>query len=133
MPRRAAQVFGNASLALASSPRMTFSLDPNELVVGADMWSSSSVMDGSALTPLLAGFTLYTSDRNAWSAGGTTNWEGQLGNARVGAALSSWEQHVSVAGRELGVGLPVGAAAYSSDAGVHAFGLIFLRCGSGSC
>jgi hypothetical protein len=49
------QVFGNASLVADSSPRMTFKMDPNELVVGEDLWSSSSVMEGSHLTPLLAG------------------------------------------------------------------------------
>eukprot|EP00775_Hariotina_reticulata_P002364 gene2364-2669_t len=119
-------VFGNASLAASSSPRMTFKMDPNELVVGEKLWSSSSVMEGSYLTPLLAGFTLYTSDKNTWTAGGTTSWEGKMGNEKIGQALSSWSQHTSVSGKALGVGLPVGAAAYSSEAGIHAFGIIYL-------
>lgn len=124
---RCLQVFGNASHALSSSPRMTFNFAANELVVSSNFWSSSSIMDGSRLTPVLAGFSVFTNDRNSYSAGGTTNWEKfGAGSDKVGEALSNWEQHAALGGRELGVGLPVGAAAYVSDAGIHAFGLIYL-------
>eukprot|EP00878_Enallax_costatus_P029822 GHUV01032381.1.p1 GENE.GHUV01032381.1~~GHUV01032381.1.p1 ORF type:complete len:258 (+),score=55.74 GHUV01032381.1:66-776(+) len=119
-------VFGNATLAVSSSPRMTFKLDPNELVIGTNLWSSSSVMDGTSLTPLLAGFSVYTSTRSSFTAGGMTNWDGKLGSEQIGQALSSWSQHMSLSGRELGVGLPVGAAAYTSDSGIHAFGIVYL-------
>ncbi|WIA31059.1 hypothetical protein OEZ86_001089 [Tetradesmus obliquus] len=120
-------VFGNASHALSSSPRMTFNFAANELVVSSNFWSSSSIMDGPRLTPVLAGFSVFTNDRNSYSAGGTTNWDKfGAGSEKVGEALSNWEQHTALGGRELGVGLPVGAAAYVSDAGIHAFGLIYL-------
>lgn len=105
---------------------MTFKVEPNELVVGTNMWSSSSVMDGTHLTPLLAGFSIYTSSKSSWTAGGMTNWDGKMGSAQIGQALSSWPQHVALSGKELGVGLPVGAAAYTSDSGIHAFGVIYL-------
>lgn len=105
---------------------MTFKMEPNELVVGTNMWSSSSVMDGTHLTPLLAGFSIYTSSKSSWTAGGMTNWDGKMGSAQIGQALSSWPQHVALSGKELGVGLPVGAAAYTSDSGIHAFGVIYL-------
>lgn len=121
------QVFGNASHALSSSPRMTFKLDPDELVVNTNLWSSSSVMDSHWLTPVLAGFSIFTTDRSSWSAGGTANWNTfGSGSTKVGEALSNWVQHTSLSGRNLGVGLPVGAAAYVSDAGIHSFGLVYL-------
>jgi hypothetical protein len=121
------QVFGNASHTLSSSPRVTFKFSANELVVTSNFWSSSSVMDGSQLTPLLAGFRVFTGDRNSYSAGGSTNWdEIGTGSEKVGEALSNWEQYTALAGKQLGVGLPVGAAAYVSDAGIHAFGFIYL-------
>jgi hypothetical protein len=106
---------------------MTFKFAANELVVTSNLWSSSSVMDGSRLTPLLAGFKVFTGDRNSYSAGGSTNWTRfGSGSEKVGEALSNWEQHTALAGKQLGVGLPVGAAAYVSEAGIHAFGFIYL-------
>jgi hypothetical protein len=121
------QVFGNATHALSSSPRITFKFAANELVVTSNLWSSSSVMDGSRLTPLLAGFSVFTGDRNSYSAGGATNWDKfGTGSQKVGEALSNWEQHTALAGKELGVGLPVGAAAYVSDAGIHSLGFVYL-------
>jgi hypothetical protein len=106
---------------------MTFKFAANELVVTSKLWSSSSVMDGSRLTPLLAGFSVFTGDRNNYSAGGSTNWDKVgAGSEEVGEALSNWEQHTALAGKQLGVGLPVGAAAYVSEAGIHAFGFIYL-------
>lgn len=121
------QVFGNASHALSWSPRTTFKFAANELVVTSNLWSSSSVMDGSRLTPLLAGFSVFTGDRNSYSAGGSTNWDRfGAGSEKVGEALSNWQQHTALTGGELGVGLPVGAAAQVSEAGIHAFGFIYL-------
>jgi hypothetical protein len=121
------QVFGNSSHALSSSPRMTFTFAANELVVTSNAWSSSSVMDASRLSPVLAGFSVFTDDRNSYSAGGATIWDKfGAGSDKVGEALSNWQQHAALAGKQLGVGLPVGAAAYVSDAGIHAFGLIYL-------
>eukprot|EP00879_Flechtneria_rotunda_P013498 GHRR01014093.1.p1 GENE.GHRR01014093.1~~GHRR01014093.1.p1 ORF type:complete len:350 (+),score=100.89 GHRR01014093.1:875-1924(+) len=119
-------VFGNTSHTLVSLPRMTFKMNPNELVIGTNLWSSSSVMDGTYLTPMLAGFSIFTTSKNTWQAGGMTDWEGKMGTAKIGAALSNWDQHLALSGTNLGVGLPVGAAAYTGDSGIHAFGLLFL-------
>lgn len=121
------QVFGNATHVLSFSPRMTFRLNSNELVVSTNMWSSSSMMDSHRLTPVLAGFRLFTSDRNSWTAGGTTNWAALgKGSEKVGAALSNWEQSLHLSQKDLGVGLPVGAAAYVSAEGIHSFGLVYI-------
>lgn len=80
-------------------------------------------MEGSRLTPVLAGFDLFTTSRHLWAAGG----EGKsLADQAAVAAMQQRPQNVSLAGNDLGVGLPVGAAAYTSGRGIHAFGLLYL-------
>lgn len=85
------------------------------------------MMDSHRLTPVLAGFSLFSSDRSCCTAGGTTNWAtfGRF-NDKVGAAVSNWKQSLHLSQKDLGVGLPVGAAAYISDEGIHAFGFTYI-------
>ncbi|KAF8068225.1 hypothetical protein HT031_001911 [Scenedesmus sp. PABB004] len=110
-------VLGNASHVLASPPSAAFRLGAGELVVALNLWSSTAAMDGAALTPLLGGFSLFTSRRAAWAVGGAPEPPGAARLALSGAAL--------------GVGLPVGVAAWVSEGGVHALGLIFLTHAAG--
>lgn len=118
------QVFGNESHTFAMSPRLAFNLDPSELVVSSQLWSSQTVMEGSRLTPVLAGFDIFTTLRNRRTAGG----EGHSSHAdsAAAAAMQQRVQDVSLSGSDLGVGLPVGAAAYTSSSGIHSFGFLYL-------
>lgn len=106
------------------SPRLAFNLDPSELVVSSRLWSSKTVMEGSRLTPVLAGFDLFTTLRNLRTAGGQGH--SSNGNQAAAAAMQQRVQDVSFSGSDLGVGLPVGAAAYTSSSGIHAFSFVFL-------
>jgi hypothetical protein len=119
-----AQVFGNQSHTTYVSPRLAFSFAPGDLVVSSRLWSSTTVMEGSRLTPVLTGFDLFTTSRHLWAAGA----EG-LSNLADQAAVAAMQQRpriVPLSGSDLGVGLPVGAAAYTSGSGIHAFGLLYL-------
>lgn len=103
---------------------MSFSLDASELVVSSSLWSSTTVMEGSSLTPVLAGFNVFTMLRNLRVVGaeGITGGSG----ADSAAAKQTWQQRVELSGSDLGVGLPVGAAAFASDSAIHSFGLLYL-------
>ena len=118
------QVFGNESLTYATSPRMSYSLDPSELAVSSSVWSSTTIMDGSRLTPVLGGFEIFTALRNLRVVGNKPS-KGSA-SSEAAAALQQWMHNASLSGGQLGVGLPVGAAAYSSAGGIHAFGLLYL-------
>jgi hypothetical protein len=121
-----AQVFGNQTHTVVTSPRLAFSLQPSELVVSSRLWSSTTVLEGSRLTPVLAGFSLFTLLRNLHAAGGEARSLGPAGSAAMDA-MQARLQNVSLSSNDLGVGLPVGAAAYTSGAGIHAFGFLYLR------
>jgi hypothetical protein len=95
------------------------------MVVSSRLWSSTTVMEGSQLTPVLAGFDLFTVLRNLRVAGGEAS-SPSLADARAITAMQQRQQSASLAGGQLGVGLPVGAAAYTSESGIHAFGFLFL-------
>lgn len=88
------------------SPRLEFNLDINELVVSSKLWSSMTVMEGSRLTPVLAGFDLFTSARKRRTAGGAHYKS--LSHPAVINAMQHRLQNVSLSGNDLGVGLPVG-------------------------
>lgn len=118
------QVFGNESLTYAMSQRLAFSLGDSELVVSSTLWSSSTVMEGSRLTPVLGGFQVFTGYRNLRTAGNDATNTWMAGDALT--ALTKWSQNVSLSGNDLGVGLPVGAAAYVSGDGIQAFGFLYL-------
>lgn len=124
MWRYCVQVFGNVSHTYTVSPRLEFNLDINELVVSSKLWSSMTVMEGSRLTPVLAGFDLFTSARKRRTAGGAHYKS--LSHPAVINAMQHRLQNVSLSGNDLGVGLPVGAAAYTSASGIHAFGFVYL-------
>ena len=119
-----AQVFGNISHTYAAAPRLEFGFQPSELVVSSLLWSSMTVMEGSRLTPVLAGFDLFTSARVRRTAGGT--YRRPLSHPAVFAAMQQRLQNVSLSGSDLGVGLPVGAVACASARGIHAFGFVYL-------
>lgn len=76
------------------------------------------------MTPVLAGFDLFTSARMRRTAGGV-NRQSAAHPAAV-AAMQHRLQNVSLSGSDLGVGLPVGAAAYTSAGGIQALGFIYL-------
>lgn len=125
----APQVFGNASATYSEAPQAEFSLESAELIVGMQMWTSISVIDGSFLTPVLAGFSVLTSLNNNRVVGAQSAWAAASEvdpRDPVGAARQHWQQSALLEGDGVGVGLPVGAAAYSSSAGIHAFGLLLL-------
>lgn len=81
------------------------------------------------MSPVLAGFDLFTMFRNLRSAGDDATAAGlwaKMNSPAAGAAMQQWHQTTSLSGNSLGVGLPVGAAAYASEGGIHAFGFLFL-------
>lgn len=78
---------------------------------------------------VLAGFDLFTMFRNLRSAGDDATAAGlwaKMNSPAAGSAMQQWQQTTSLSGDSLGVGLPVGAAAYVSEGGIHAFGFLFL-------
>jgi hypothetical protein len=82
-------------------------------------------MDGSRLTPVLAGFNLFTTSRNLRTAGLDASSQ-FMPSPEATSAMQQRPQSVSLLGGGLGVGLPVGAAAYTSASGLHAFGFVYL-------
>lgn len=129
------QVFGNASLTYALSPQSSFTLEPSELITSSRLWTSLAVMDGTRLSPVLGGFSLFTSIRRSLLVGKDTGWAAAAAAGAadpragpVGAARMHYRPLVALSGDKegLGTGLPVGAAAYTSSGGIHAFGLLFL-------
>jgi hypothetical protein len=119
------QVFGNESHTYTTSPRLAFNLQPSELIVSSRLWLSTTVMEGSRLTPVLAGFNLFTTARNLRTAGMDASNQ-FIPSPEAASAMQQRPQSVSLLGGGLGVGLPVGAAAYTSTTGIHAFGFIYL-------
>jgi len=105
------QVVGNRTLALSSPPHSNYTFTDSEYVTGLSMWRSARTADGTAFSPVLSRLELATSTRKLFVAG---------------AELQSSGDVIHLTSHDLGSGLVVGAAAYSSHSAVNAFGLIFL-------
>jgi hypothetical protein len=119
-------VLGNASAAAGSPPDAVLHLAGDELIVSLRLWSSRDVMDDT-LSPLLSGLSMFTSSRREWAVGEVLPEAAGPSSSSPGPAGSNaWQQRLDLSGAALGTGMPVGVAAYSSTAGVHSLGLIFL-------
>ncbi len=108
------QIMGNHSLARTTPPGASHTFAPRELVLGVRLWHSTQLADALSLTPPLAGFHMRTSTRHDFIAGGPRP-KGFVDDSLVLTSRA-----------DIGSGVLVGAAAYSSDAVVHSFALVFL-------
>ncbi len=107
------QVIGNQTLPRLSLPRSSLTLQEGEFITGVGLWKSLQVVDGETLSPMLSRMIMKTSQKRMFQAGSTA----QQGDGDI--------LHLSSA--DLGSGLAVGAAGYSSGSAVNSFGLIFQQ------